>query len=187
PSFGPGSFARHRRAAPRPARVLTVPSLSHDTDTPADLGRLAGLRRYAFIEQRAATSAKSSASDLLAAARNRALEPDEAAALADCDDLPALMQAAERSCLAGHGVNVSFSKKVFIPLTKLCRDVCHYCTFAQPPAKTHAAYLSRDEVLAIARAGAAAGISARPPSIRPCGLRPSRRPGAPPCHSPPDC
>ena len=134
-----------------------MPSLSHDIDTPADLGRLAGLRRYAFIEQRAATSAKSSASDLLAAARNRALEPDEAAALADCDDLPALMQAAERSCLAGHGVNVSFSKKVFIPLTKLCRDVCHYCTFAQPPAKTHAAYLSRDEVLAIARAGAAAG------------------------------
>src|SRR5205814_9305337 len=122
PSFGPGRFAGHRRAAPRPARVLTVPSLSHDIDTPADLGRLAGLRRYAFIEQRAATSAESSASDLLAAARNRALEPDEAAALADCDDLPALMHAAERSCLAGHGFQHSLSKKVFIPVTTLSSD-----------------------------------------------------------------
>ena len=40
-----------------------------------------------------------------------------------------------------------FSKKVFIPLTQLCRDVCHYCTFAQPPRKRRAAYLSPDDVL----------------------------------------
>jgi FO synthase len=57
----------------------------------------------------------------------------------------------------GHGRLVTYSPKVFIPLTKLCRDVCHYCTFAQPPRRGERAYLSIDEVLAVARAGAAVG------------------------------
>src|SRR2546426_6460837 len=56
-----------------------------------------------------------------------------------------------------HGRRVTFSPKVFIPLTQLCRDRCGYCTFAQPPAHLSAAYLSPDEVLDIARAGAHAG------------------------------
>jgi FO synthase len=57
----------------------------------------------------------------------------------------------------GHGRLVTYSPKVFIPLTKLCRDVCHYCTFAHPPRRGERAYMSIDEVLAVARAGAAAG------------------------------
>src|SRR6184192_3044078 len=57
----------------------------------------------------------------------------------------------------GHGRLVTYSPKVFIPLTKLCRDVCHYCTFARPPRRGERAYLTIEEVLAIARAGAAAG------------------------------
>src|SRR4051795_11494298 len=57
----------------------------------------------------------------------------------------------------GHGRLVTYSPKVFIPLTKLCRDVCHYCTFARPPRRGERAYLTIDEMLAIARAGAAAG------------------------------
>src|SRR6478672_7141948 len=57
----------------------------------------------------------------------------------------------------GHGNLVTYSPKVFIPLTKLCRDVCHYCTFAIPPRRGERAYMTIDEVLAIARAGAAAG------------------------------
>ncbi|MGB8003854.1 MAG: 5-amino-6-(D-ribitylamino)uracil--L-tyrosine 4-hydroxyphenyl transferase CofH [Gaiellaceae bacterium] len=57
----------------------------------------------------------------------------------------------------GHGRLVTYSPKVFIPLTKLCRDVCHYCTFAQPPRRGERAYLTNDEVLEIACAGAAAG------------------------------
>ncbi len=57
----------------------------------------------------------------------------------------------------GHGHLVTYSPKVFIPLTKLCRDVCHYCTFAHPPRRGERAYMSIDEVLAVARAGAAAG------------------------------
>jgi FO synthase len=52
---------------------------------------------------------------------------------------------------------VTYSPKVFIPLTKLCRDVCHYCTFARPPRRGERAYMSADEVLAVARAGAEAG------------------------------
>ena len=54
---------------------------------------------------------------------------------------------------------MSYSRKVFIPLTKLCRDVCHYCTFAERPRADRPAYLSPDDVLAIARAGAAAGCT----------------------------
>src|SRR6266542_651804 len=57
----------------------------------------------------------------------------------------------------GHGGLVTYSPKVFIPLTKLCRDVCHYCTFARPPRRGQRAYLTSGEVLEIARAGAAAG------------------------------
>ncbi len=57
----------------------------------------------------------------------------------------------------GRGRIVTYSPKVFIPLTKLCRDVCHYCTFARPPRRGERAYLSPGEVLAVARAGASAG------------------------------
>jgi FO synthase len=52
---------------------------------------------------------------------------------------------------------VTYSPKVFVPLTKLCRDVCHYCTFAHPPRRGERAYMTADEVLAIAREGAEAG------------------------------
>jgi FO synthase len=52
---------------------------------------------------------------------------------------------------------VTYSPKVFVPLTTLCRDVCGYCTFARPPRRGERAYLTEEDVLAIARAGAAAG------------------------------
>src|SRR5579864_3246258 len=61
------------------------------------------------------------------------------------------------ACRRRAGALVTYSPKVFIPLTKLCRDVCGYCTFARPPRRGERAYLSLDEVLGIARAGAAAG------------------------------
>src|SRR3954465_8683463 len=75
---------------------------------------------------------------------------------ATLEDLMA-QAAARRDALFGR--NISFSRKVFIPLTKLCRDVCHYCTFAQVPRAGKPVYLTPDEVLAIARAGAAAGCT----------------------------
>src|SRR3712207_115469 len=74
--------------------------------------------------------------------------------------LPELMARAAALRDAGHGRLLSYSRKVFIPLTRLCRDVCHYCTFAdQRPRPGAPAYLSAEEVLAIARAGAAAGCT----------------------------
>src|SRR6476659_2836868 len=66
--------------------------------------------------------------------------------------------AAARERRRGDGL-VTFSPKVFIPLTTLCRDVCGYCTFARPPRRGERAYLREDEVLAIARAGAEAGCT----------------------------
>jgi len=63
------------------------------------------------------------------------LSPGEALAIADCGDLGALMPVAAALRDRGHGNLVSYSKKVFIPLTQLCRDVCHYCTFAHPPRR----------------------------------------------------
>jgi FO synthase len=74
-------------------------------------------------------------------------------------DLPldVLLARARRIRDDAHGRRVTFSPKVFIPLTMLCRDRCGYCTFARPPAHLASPYLSREEVLAIARAGAAAG------------------------------
>jgi FO synthase len=80
-----------------------------------------------------------------------------APALAKCLDVPALMRRAAALRDKGHGDLVSYSRKVFIPLTQLCRDVCHYCTFAHPPRPGEPIYLSAEQVLDIARAGARAG------------------------------
>jgi FO synthase len=68
-----------------------------------------------------------------------------------------LLTRSEQLTLGSFGPLVTFSRKVFIPLTQLCRDVCHYCTFATTPRAIHPVYLSRNAVLAIGRAGAAAG------------------------------
>lgn len=97
-------------------------------------------------------------SPLIAKARAaKRLSHDEARALADCSDLAALMAAASDVRDAGFGDIVSYSRKVFIPLTQLCRDSCHYCTFAKAPRNLGKAFLSPDDVLAIAEAGRRAG------------------------------
>ncbi len=87
----------------------------------------------------------------------------------DTRDAEALFQAYESMPLAdllaeaatvardGHRHVISYSRKVFVPLTRLCRDSCGYCTFAKTPRQVEAAYLSPDEVLGIVRAGQAAG------------------------------
>ena len=70
-----------------------------------------------------------------------------------CFSLDELSSEAEAKTLAAHGTVVTYSRKVFIPLTKLCRDVCHYCTFAHRPSQLAAPFLEPEEVLEIARAG----------------------------------
>jgi FO synthase len=99
------------------------------------------------------------------------LPPHEAFALVEAD--PAELLAPAQALRAdGKGSLVTFSPKVFIPLTKLCRDVCHYCTFAAPPRRGERAYLTADEVLAIARAGAEAGCKE---ALFTLGDKPERR------------
>ncbi|MEM7341458.1 MAG: 5-amino-6-(D-ribitylamino)uracil--L-tyrosine 4-hydroxyphenyl transferase CofH [Actinomycetota bacterium] len=68
-----------------------------------------------------------------------------------------LLAAATARRDAAFGRRVTYSPKVFIPLTMLCRDQCGYCTFAQPPARLDSPYLSPDDVLRIAKRGARAG------------------------------
>src|SRR4029078_12432174 len=85
------------------------------------------------------------------------LSRDEAMALVAIDDMKPLLRAEARRRDEAHGHLVTYSRKVFIPLTQLCRDVCHYCTFAHAPRRGEKAYLPIDEVLDIARKGQAAG------------------------------
>lgn len=87
------------------------------------------------------------------------IEPEEALRLTEVTDLTPLLRAAARRRDHAHGGAVSYSRKVFIPLTKLCRDVCHYCTFAHAPRDGEPAFLSREAVLEIARAGRDAGCN----------------------------
>ena len=105
---------------------------------------------------------------LARAERGAALDLDEATVLLTVrgEDLDRLCTVAARVRDAGladvgrPGV-VTFSPKVFIPVTRLCRDRCHYCTFVETPTQAgregRAPYLSPDEVLTIARKGAELG------------------------------
>jgi FO synthase len=68
-----------------------------------------------------------------------------------------LMAAARALRDEHHGTRITYSPKVFIPLTMLCRDTCGYCTFAQPPARLDSPYMTPEEVLAVARRGARQG------------------------------
>ncbi|HEX6488631.1 MAG TPA: 5-amino-6-(D-ribitylamino)uracil--L-tyrosine 4-hydroxyphenyl transferase CofH [Candidatus Dormibacteraeota bacterium] len=94
----------------------------------------------------------------------RLLSPDE--------PLEPLLERARRVAREAHGDRVTYSPKVFLPLTQLCRDNCGYCTFAKPPRPGARAYMSVDEVLAIARAGAAAGCTE---ALFTLGDKPERR------------
>jgi FO synthase len=101
---------------------------------------------------------------LVRAERGAALDVGEAAALLGARDeqLDRLCAVAARLrdaglIRAGRPGVVTYSPKVFIPITRLCRDRCHYCTFVTVPGKLAAPYLSPDEILAIAREGAELG------------------------------
>jgi FO synthase len=92
---------------------------------------------------------------LARAEQGKALSLDEATELmgARGADLDHLLTIAGRVRDLGNDDLITYSRKVFIPLTMLCRDRCHYCTFAKPPARIDAPFLTPDEAIAIARAG----------------------------------
>ena len=96
-------------------------------------------------------------SELMQEALRRGLDDNEILSFADYSDTKKLMHLAAKIRDQGHQNTISYSRKVFIPLTHLCRDVCHYCTFAQVPRKVRAPYLTPEEVLKIADEGAKAG------------------------------
>lgn len=81
----------------------------------------------------------------------------EALALADIQETDVLACVATRLRDAKHGKLITYSRKVFIPLTHLCRDVCHYCTFAKTPKRIEQAYMPVEQVIELCRQGAALG------------------------------
>jgi FO synthase len=83
--------------------------------------------------------------------------PAQALALADHDNLPELMAAASSVRDRGSRNVVTYSRKVFLPLTRLCRDVCHYCTFSRQSPSIDSAYLTLEQMLDTARQGARLG------------------------------
>ena len=82
---------------------------------------------------------------------------EEAQALAEVTVEKELLELAVAIRDEGYGSLVTYSPKVFVPLTELCRDVCHYCTFAKRPRQLSNVYLAESQVLEIAEKGVSAG------------------------------
>jgi FO synthase len=166
--FGEDSFSRHRLAAEQcdlDVKVLNFSDVALDVNSPDDLNTLCGRNRnksewnrthsYRYL---AGLGLLHEADDILEEALGGAAPgADRARALALATDLPALVSTAAALRDRAHGNLVSYSRKVFIPLTRLCRDVCHYCTYAKVPKKAGRPYMSVGEVLEIAREGARLG------------------------------
>lgn len=147
PAFGKGSFRRHKAAARAhgiAVCTLDLAGLALDIDRAADLALFAAepspTRAWRYLESEGLTPPPAIDVERLLTA-----------------DLADLMSAAASVRDKAFGPVVTYSRKVFIPLTKLCRDVCAYCTFAETPNANKPAYMSVAEAVAVARAGAAAG------------------------------
>ncbi len=141
-----------------------------------DAGWLGHFERDILQESLDAQLAQNDAS-LARAEAGKALSVEEAAALLTCagDDLARLLEHAGRLRDLGWGHTVTYSRKVFVPLTMLCRDHCHYCTFAQPPRQGERAYMTLAEVLAVPRNTLAlvSGHSGRDKIVELTGLGPA--------------
>ncbi len=87
----------------------------------------------------------------------RSLTREEAVALAGTASIEELLEAGSEVREQGKGKAISFSKKVFIPLTTLCRDYCSYCTFRKDPEQRGGHFMTPEEVLALAEQGRRAG------------------------------
>ncbi|MDG2046261.1 MAG: 5-amino-6-(D-ribitylamino)uracil--L-tyrosine 4-hydroxyphenyl transferase CofH [Halioglobus sp.] len=85
------------------------------------------------------------------------LSDEQSLSLADFDDTAALVRMASVLRDQGHQNVITYSRKVFIPLTHLCRDVCHYCTFARTPKKIAQPYMRVEDVLELCHQGASMG------------------------------
>jgi FO synthase len=147
PRFGPDSFARHARAAT--AHELAAPEVAFDIDAAEDLHRFAGMLEY--------SAARGPLEYLVLELGLQRRVNDRGAphlTRASAGDITA--QAA-RLRDQGFGALITYSRKVFLPLTHLCRDSCHYCTFAKAPRHLQSPYMSVDEAVAVASQGAQLG------------------------------
>jgi FO synthase len=143
PSFGSGSFSRHLRDSGSSAFEFREPTVSFDVDTPEDLEALRAILDASLEDGPIASLLRRSAlagTQALTAACSAELAP-RAAVLRDL----------------GHGTLITYSRKVFLPLTQLCRDSCHYCTFAKAPRRLKSPYMPIDEAVSVAAEGARLG------------------------------
>jgi FO synthase len=166
--YGQGSYGRHLDAANQlglSTTTLQFPDLALDIDTPEDLFTLCAKfrhsekwqqrRSYQFISDLGLLlNPENSLQHALSGER---LNNAQSRALALAGDTESLVSVASALRDRAHGSLISYSRKIFIPLTHLCRDVCHYCTFAQVPKHAGRPFMSVEEVLEVARQGAALG------------------------------
>ena len=78
---------------------------------------------------------------------------EESYLFSEISDTSILFRVASELRDKGHGNIISYSRKIFIPLTKLCRDVCHYCTFSRDPKNNQHSYMQPYEVMELLREG----------------------------------
>ena len=169
-SFGPDSFARHLSAASECDLVpleLHCANAAFDIDTKSDLNTLIDQRlsknepcgchsrkwllSHDILSLSEGVRSKNKGSlladikDGYSPSRDDIVELTKTAALSD------LMRVAAHVRDRHHGRLITYSRKVFLPLTHLCRDVCHYCTFAVPPSRAKSPFMSIEKVLETAR------------------------------------
>ena len=155
PAFGTVSFAVHHLAAGPRAMELHSDEAAVDVDTGADLEKLA--KSVVPVRLRPFIASRQTEADPMSLI---GLSPET------------LSTQASQLRDAGHGPLVTYSRKVFLPLTQLCRDTCHYCTFAKTPRRAGRPFMTVDEVLATAAAGAKLGCKE---ALFTLGEKPERR------------
>ncbi len=163
--YGDDSAALHRKAgldAGLGVQQIRLPAFDRDVDTADDLARLRtdslGTHTRACLAEFARGSHDKATTQVAGLVEMNWKPPTitELQAIAE-QPLDSLLRTAADLRDAGHGSVMTYSRKVFIPLTELCRDVCHYCTYAKTPRRLQQVYLQPEQVLKIAQDGQAAG------------------------------
>jgi FO synthase len=155
PAFGPDSFATHVARLNGRAHEFMAEQVAFDVDTREDFARLA--RSVAASPATDEDPVARFVREICRSQRTRSPSyGDESDALLD-RPLPELVKRAILLRDAGHPELVTYSRKVFLPLTQLCRDSCHYCTFAKAPRRVAAPFMELEAAVEVAARGAQLG------------------------------
>jgi len=166
PAFGPDSFAAHMRDAFGCVHEFSSPAVSFDVDSPDDLEVFAGM-----LDREAPDALARWVLDLALDATVPA-RPEIDAEVWSGAASAALSARAVVLRDRGYAQVVTYSRKVFLPLTQLCRDSCHYCTFAKAPKRLRSPYMGVEEAVAVAAHGAKLGCKE---ALFTLGEKPERR------------